>query len=103
MLKSTFARKKWLISCSYNPHLQFIDKYLTRIGKGLDNLSSQYDDFILMSDFNADLSNNFVDSFCGSYSLKNFNKKPTCFKSPDHPTQGRAIGGPGGHGPPNNF
>ena len=39
-----------------------------------------------MGDFNADLSNNFVDSFCGSYSLKNLIKKPTCFKNPAHPT-----------------
>ena len=37
-----------------------------------------------MGDFNADLSNNFVDSFCGSYSLKCLLKKSTCFKNPDH-------------------
>ena len=39
-----------------------------------------------MGDFNADLSNNFVDSFCGSYTLKILIKKLTCFKNPDHPT-----------------
>ena len=39
-----------------------------------------------MSDFITDLSNNFVDSFCGSYSLKSLVKKPICFKNPDHPT-----------------
>ena len=60
--------KKRLPLCSYNPHLQFIDKYLIQIGKGLGSLSSKYYDFILMDDFNANLSNNFVDSFCGSYS-----------------------------------
>ena len=67
-------KKKWLISCSYNPHSQFIDKHLTHIWKGLDSLSSKYYDFILMGDFNADLSNYFVDSFCGSYSLKHLIK-----------------------------
>ena len=66
-----FRKKKWLISSSYNPYLQLIDKHLTHIGKGLDSLSSKYDDYILMGDFNAELSNNFVDSFCGSCSLKN--------------------------------
>lgn len=35
--KSTSARK---FSYSYNPHLQFIDKYLIHIGKGLDSLLS---------------------------------------------------------------
>ena len=79
-------KKKWLISCSYNLHLQFIDKHLTHIGKGLDSLSSKYEDHILMGEFNAELSNNFIDSFCGSYSLKNLIKKPTCFKNPDNAT-----------------
>ena len=68
-------QKKWLISCSYKPHLQFIDQHLTYIGKGLDCLSSKYDDYILMGVFNAELSNNFVDSFCGSYYLKILSKK----------------------------
>ena len=78
--------KKWLISCSYNPHFQFIDEYLTHTGKGWDSLSRKYYDFILMGDFNADLSDNFVGSFCGSYSLKSLIKKPSSFKNPDHPT-----------------
>ena len=58
---------------------------MTYIRKRLDSLSSKYY-FILMSDLSADLSNNFVDSFCGSYSLKSFIRKPTCFKNPDHTT-----------------
>ena len=39
-----------------------------------------------MGDFNAELSNNFVDNFCGCYSLKSLIKKPKCFKNPDNPT-----------------
>ena len=38
-----------------------------------------------MGDFNTDLSNNFADGFCGSYSLKSLIEKPTCLKNPDHP------------------
>ena len=37
-----------------------------------------------MGDCNAELSDNFVDNFCGCYSLKNLIKKPTCFKNPDN-------------------
>ena len=85
-VKINLRKKKWLISFSYNPHLQFIDKHLTHIGKLLNSLSSKYDDYILMGDFNAELSNNLVDSFCGSYSLKSLFKKPTCFKNSDNPT-----------------
>ena len=39
-----------------------------------------------MGDFNAGLSDNFVDSFCRSYSLKSLIRKPTCFKNPDYST-----------------
>ena len=52
----SLRRKKWLTSCSYNPNLQFTDKHLTQIGKGLDSLSTKYDDYILMGDFNAELA-----------------------------------------------
>ena len=36
--------------------------------------------------FNTELSNNFVDRFCGTYSIKSLIEKPTCFKDPDNPT-----------------
>ena len=39
-----------------------------------------------MGGFNVELSNNFVDSFCRSYSLKSRIKKPTYFKNPDNST-----------------
>ena len=39
-----------------------------------------------MGDFNADLSNNLVDSFWGVYSLKTLIQKSTCFKNSDHLT-----------------
>ena len=83
-VEMNLRKKKWIISCSYNPHLQFIDKHLTYIGKRLDSLSSKYY-FILMGDLSADLSNVFVDSFCRSYGLKSPIKKPTCFKNPHRP------------------
>ena len=39
-----------------------------------------------MGDLNADLSNNFQDSFCRSYSLKSLIKNHTCVIYQDHPT-----------------
>ena len=52
----------------------------------LDSLSSKYDNYILMGDFNAKISNNFVDIFCGFDSLKSLIKKSKWFKDPDNPT-----------------
>ena len=74
------------MSCLCNPYLLLIDIHLFHIGKGLDSLSSNCDNNILMGDFNTVLSNHFVDSFCGSYSFNSRIKKPTHFKNPDNTT-----------------
>ena len=39
-----------------------------------------------MGEFNVELSNDFVDSLCGSYSLKSIIKKNTCFPNPNNST-----------------
>ena len=52
----------------------------------LDSLSGKYDNYILMGDFDAKVSNNFVDIFSGSYSLKSLIKKSKWFKDPDNLT-----------------
>ena len=48
--------KKWLISGSYNPKLSHIKNPLQEIGKGL-YYSSKYENFIVLDDFNAEMSN----------------------------------------------
>ena len=81
-LKST----KWLVSCSYNPHLSLISEHVSIIGKNLDFFSTDYDNIFLMGDLNAEAHDNYLKDFCDIYSLKNLIKIPTCFKNPDRPT-----------------
>ena len=76
-LELNLRSKKWLISCSYNPHRTFISHDLNSIGKNLDLLSG---------DFNADMENINLKNFCNLYSFKNLIKEPTCFKYPVNPT-----------------
>ena len=78
--------KKWLISCSSNPHRSFISHHLNSIGKNLDLLSGNYGNVFLMGDFNADLENISLKSLCDLYSFKNLIKEPTCFKNPVNPS-----------------
>ena len=77
--------KKWLISCSYNPHRNFISHHLNIIGKNLDLLSGNYENIFLIGDFNADMENVSLKHFCDLYNLKNLIKVPTCFKNPENP------------------
>ena len=72
-------KKKWLIGCSYNPHKSLIAKHLTEIDKDLDIFSANYDNFILLGDFNSEPKEQFVKDFCHVYNCKNI-------KNPDNPS-----------------
>ena len=58
--------KKWLLCCSYNPHKNSISNYVDVLRRELDIHPSNYENFLLLGDFNAEI------------------KKPTCFKNPDN-------------------
>ena len=53
-VKINMRKKKWLLSCSYNPKKSEIRKYLRAVGKNLDSYSSKYENFILLGDFNIE-------------------------------------------------
>ena len=78
--------RKWLLSCSYNPKINLIADHLPCIGRGIDFYSSKYDNFIVLVDLNAEVSNSFMERFCASYNLKSLIKEHTCFKSVDTPS-----------------
>ena len=47
--------------------------------------SSNYENFILLGDFNSEMTDKNLKDFCNLYLLKNLIKKPTCFKNPENP------------------
>ena len=51
--------KKWLLSCSYNPHQSNILNHLHHLNKSLDLYLKSYDDILIMGDLNAEVSENF--------------------------------------------
>ena len=78
--------KKWLVSGSYSPKLSHIKNHLQEIGKGLDYYSSKYENFIVLGDFNVEMSNPHMSEFCALYNFTNLIKEPTCYKNVDKPT-----------------
>ena len=74
--------KKWLISGSYN----LIQNHTAKLSKNLDFYSSKYENFIVIDDFNAEMTNSYLEEFSASYNLNNFIKQPTCFKNLENPT-----------------
>ena len=79
-------KKKWLLSCSYNPHKSNISNHLHHLNKGLDVYLKSYDNILIMGDFNSEFSENCLNSFCNVNSLKTLSRGPNCFKKPSNPS-----------------
>ena len=80
--------KKWLISCSYNPNVNSIQKHLSQISRGIDFYSTKYENFIVMGDFNIDISSlgvgfDKLSEFINLFDLTNLIKENTCITK-DH-------------------
>ena len=56
------------------------------LGKGLDNYIGNYDNILLLGDFNSEFSEPCLNDFCDIYNLKNLVKEPACYKNPDKPS-----------------
>ena len=78
-------KRKWLVSCSYNPHRDNITNHL-QTSKSLDLYLLQYDNIIIVGDFNTEIGEISINAFCERYSLSSLIKEPTCYKNPANPS-----------------
>ena len=79
-------RKKWLFFCCYNPHKHLMKHHLFQIESAINFYSNAYENLIILGDFNADISDLNMESFCTTNKLKCIIKEPACYKNPDNPT-----------------
>ena len=77
---------KILISCSYNPHKSEIKKHLAALRNSLDLHFSKYEKILILGDFNMEIEEANMKSFCENYNLKSLIKEPTSYKNPNKPT-----------------
>ena len=47
---------------------------------------SQYDNVVILGDFNSEINEDAMETFCNSFNLKSLIKEPTCFKSTKNPS-----------------
>ena len=78
-------KKKWLLSCSYNPTRKNIVNHVKNISTGLDQFSATYDNLILLGGFNVEPEEVNMLDFLNIYNLKNLVKQKTCYKNPENP------------------
>ena len=79
-------KKKWLINCSYNSNKNNIKNHFEIINKALDAFSTNYENIILLVDFNVCVDDKAMRNFCNSYSLNSLIKQPACFKNSENPS-----------------
>ena len=78
--------KKWLPRWSYNPHKQNIDYHLSNVSGALKKLCADYENIILLGQFNFEVQEKNISDFMSTYNLKSLVKQKTCFKNPDNPS-----------------
>ena len=70
-------KKKWLLCSSYNPKKNLIANHLNCIGRNLDSQLGQYENFILMGDFNVEPNDATMKNFCQISGCKSIVKGKT--------------------------
>ena len=75
-IELNLRKKKWLIFCIYNPHNRFIKHRPKELGKAIEFYSKTYENIIIMGDFNAEISESNLASFCTFYNFKSLINEP---------------------------
>ena len=75
---------KWLIIPGYNPRKENTSYFLNHISNDIDKVLADYEHFLILGDFNSQMSETNMKKFCDIYDLENLIKEPTCFKNPNN-------------------
>ena len=85
-IEVNLRKVRWLVTCSYNPHKNNISNHLENLSKVLNRNLSQYERFLCIGDFNSEITEFAMKTFCDIYHLKNLVNVPTCYKNPLKPS-----------------
>ena len=85
-LEMRIRQSKWLIVGGYNPHKNKISYFLDHVGRELDKYLSKYENLLLLGDWNCEMNEEEMKTFCETYNLENLIKGPTCYKNADNPS-----------------
>ena len=84
-IEINLRKKKWLLSCSYNPSRENIENNCETLRKS-KTYSSSYENLIIVGDFNVCVDEIFMSGFCDTFGLQSLIKDATCYKNPENPS-----------------
>ena len=85
-IELNLRKTKWVLTVGYNPRKENISYFLDEVSKVLDKHIINYDNLLVIGDFNCTISEVALQRFCEIYDLENLIKQPTCYKNPINPT-----------------
>ena len=85
-IEINIRKTKWVLMGGYNPQKENTSYFLGHVSKGRDNYLANYDNILLLGDFNSTMSEKPMKEFCELYDLQNLIKDPTCYKNASNPS-----------------
>ena len=85
-IEINLRKVKWLLVCSFDTNSCHLPVHLNAIYKAIEFYFKTYDKILRAGDFNAQVSDIKLDTFCSIWNLKSLGKEPTCFKNPNNPS-----------------
>ena len=82
-IELNFHKRKWLLSCSYDPSKNNIMNHLDALRKNLALYSSEYEHAVLLGDFNVETKEPCIQSFLKLHGFRNLISEPTCSENPE--------------------
>ena len=70
----------------YNPSKDNVLNFVNEIGPVIDHYMPKYDNFLILGDFNSEMSEDDMRDFSETYNLSNLINERTCFKNPCNPS-----------------
>ena len=86
MFRNKSRKMKWLLFWGYNRKKANIKHFLSEVNNKMEPLLSKHENFLLLGDFNSEISEADLKEFAYVYNLKNLIVEPTCFKNPLNPS-----------------
>ena len=85
-LELNLRKTKWRVFGGYKHNKSNINSFLSEVSTTLEAYISNFENFILLGDFNSEVCEENMNEFCDIYNLKNLINEPTCFKNPLNPS-----------------
>ena len=85
-IEINLRKTKWVLFGGYNPKKERISYFLNHVGQSLDKYIGNYDNILLLGDYNSEVIEEKMRDFCDIYNLANLIKEHTCYESVLKPT-----------------